>query len=77
MFSYTLDESSFVILKLTHRVCTFTDVNLFFRYSSVMTNLHHTYTEEEREDAMFSLDLELVIWGYLILEYSLSFGLFL
>lgn len=36
-----------------------------------------TYTEEEREDTMFGLDLELVIWGYLILEYSLSFILFL
>lgn len=37
----------------------------------------YTYTEEEREDAMLGLDLELVIWGYLILEYSLSFNLFL
>lgn len=37
----------------------------------------YTYTEEEREDAMLGLDLELVIWGYLILEYSLSFVLFL
>lgn len=36
-----------------------------------------TYTEEEREDVMLGLDLELVIWGYLILEYSLSFILFL
>lgn len=26
---------------------------------------------------MLDLDLELVIWGYLILEYSLSFILFL
>lgn len=26
---------------------------------------------------MLGLDLELVIWGYLILEYSLSFILFL
>lgn len=36
-----------------------------------------TYTEEERDDAMLGLDLELVIWGYLMLEYSLSFILFL
>ncbi len=36
-----------------------------------------TYTEEEREDTMLGLDLELVIGGYLILEYSLSFILFL
>lgn len=46
-----------------------------------MFNNHHcmcsTYTEEEREDVMLGLDLELVIWGYLILEYSLSFILFL
>lgn len=39
--------------------------------------LFYTYTEEEREDATLALDLELVIWGYLILEYSLSFILFL
>ncbi len=63
--------------------------NLFSACGSVMTCLinrsivtyHHgmcyTYTEEEREDAMLGLDLELVIWGYLILEYSLSFNLFL
>lgn len=36
-----------------------------------------TYTEEEREDVMLDLDLELVIWGYLMLEYSLSCILFL
>lgn len=36
-----------------------------------------TYTEEERDDAMLALDLELVIGGYLMLEYSLSFNLFL
>lgn len=41
------------------------------------TALCSTYTEEEREDVMLGLDLELVIWGYLILEYSLSFILFL
>lgn len=35
------------------------------------------YTEEDREDATLCLDLELVIWGYLMLEYSLSFNLFL
>lgn len=50
---------------------------------SVITrfNNHHcmcsTYTEEEREDVMLDLDLELVIWGYLMLEYSLSCILFL
>lgn len=44
-----------------------------------MCNNHHsfTYTDEEREDDMLGLDLELVIWGYLMLEYSLSFILFL
>lgn len=39
--------------------------------------LCYTYTEEEREEATLALDRELVIWGYLILEYSLSFILFL
>lgn len=49
-------------------------------YPSIQTLSKHrcsTYTEEEREDAMLDLDLELVIWGYLMLEYSLSFSLFL
>lgn len=44
---------------------------------SVIVQRVCTYTEEEREEAMLGLDLELVIWGYLILEYSLSLVLFL
>lgn len=36
-----------------------------------------THTEEDLEDAMLCLDLELVICGYLMFEYSLSFILFL
>lgn len=37
-----------------------------------------THTEEERDtQVMLDFDRVLVIWGYLILEYSLSFVLFL
>lgn len=74
----------------THRENIYDTKKLIFCYLlSVITCLiitliatyHHgmcyTYTEEEREEAMLGLDLELVIWGYLILEYSLSFNLFL
>lgn len=79
MFSYTPDESSLVILRrhvktkiITH---PFSVVVLIIETVCVCVRL--TYTEEEREDVMLVLGLELVIWGYLMLEYSLSFSLFL
>lgn len=75
MFSYTLDESSFVILQKQRRRSQ-TWVVLSF-WDSLLRLHVSTHTEEEREDTMLDLDLELVIWGYLILEYSLSFILFL
>lgn len=37
----------------------------------------NTYTDEERDELMFGFALAFVICGYLILEYSLSFVLFL
>lgn len=37
----------------------------------------NTYTDEERDELMFGFALAFVIGGYLILEYSLSFVLFL
>lgn len=61
-----------------HAVTRFRENNRW--HPSAQTLSKHrssTYTEEEREDAMLDLDLELVIWGYLMLEYSLSFSLFL
>lgn len=36
-----------------------------------------TYTDEERDELMFGLALAFGICGYLMLEYSLSFVLFL
>jgi len=36
-----------------------------------------TYTDEERDELMFGLALAFDICGYLMLEYSLSFVLFL
>lgn len=78
MFSYTLDESSFVILWQHVRRVTdnISAVVLWSQFSKIIA-LCSTYTEEEREDVMLDLDLELAIWGYLMLEYSLSFILFL
>lgn len=73
MFSYTPEESSFVILH-EHRERSHSEGHLWhFCWAPTCS----TYTEEDREDAVFCLDLELVIWGYFMLEYSRSFILFL
>jgi len=89
MFSYTLDESSFVTLQQRHSRdihgstpspffgSMFCDHMFKIRQLPPCRGRRRTYTEEERDDATLGLGLELVVWGYWILEYSLSFSLFL
>lgn len=76
MFSYTVDESSFVILQQHAEKRIIFELQLCNHMFNNDCKCS-TYTEEEREDVMLVLDRELVIWGYLMLEYSLSFILFL